>query len=151
MARDSCNHTAPGSLQKPPSLHPSSSPFCPVRKKRPRGKRAEKVQAVRGLPPRAPRIHPDPMDWQKSHLFQAQRLWERAAERRWTQGEERVSVRRLGAVVWNRFFSGSHQCGSYFLTPVVRLGSGKLLLLLSLAAISPEHYFHEFPYNDSLF
>lgn len=111
----------------------------------------KKYKQSRGLPPRAPSIHPDPMDWQKSHLFQAQRLWERAAGRRWTQGEERVSVRRLGTVVWNRFFSGSHQCGSYFLNPVVRLGSGKLLLLLSLAAISPEHYFHEFPYNDSLF
>ena len=105
MARDSCNHTAPGSLQEPASLCPSSSPFCPVRKKRPQGKPAERVQAVRGLPPRAPRIHPDPMDQQKSNLFQAQRLWEGAAgRRRWTQGGEQITVRRLGAVAWHNFF-----------------------------------------------
>jgi len=104
MARDSCNHAAPGHLQEPPSLCPSSSPFCPVWKKRPGGKPAKRVEAVKGLPPRAPRIHPDPMDQQKPNLFQAQRPWERAAGRKRWMGREQITVRRLGTAVWNNFF-----------------------------------------------
>lgn len=84
MTRDSCNHTAPGTLQEPPSPCTSSSPFCPAKKKRPWSKL--EIQAVRSHPARTARIHPNPMDQQKSNLSQAQRLWERAAGVRiWTQ------------------------------------------------------------------
>lgn len=46
MGQDSCNHTTLGSLQERPSLCPSSSPFCHVRKTRPQGKKQQKGYEV---------------------------------------------------------------------------------------------------------
>lgn len=144
MASESYNHTAQGSLQEPPSPCPSFSPFCPFRKKKPQGEPAETVQAVRCLPHRTPRIHLDPIDQQKANTFQAQRLWEKAAGRRWIQGGEWITVRRLGAtknssslwlrLMWELPSHSSCQTGLLQMPP----------FLLSLAGISTERFFITF-------
>lgn len=153
MARDSCNHTAPGSLQESPSPCTSSSPFCPARKKRPWSKLEESTS------------------WKKSSCQDCQNSpWcNGSAEIQLIPGSETLGKssrgkdmdtewvvnnceRFVNSDVEQLFFCVTHQCGSHHHAPVVRLGSCKpLFLLLSLAAILTEHSFHYFPYNYSLF